>query len=152
MKETADQRRERMTRNTRAYRARNPERVRETRQRVYWDRKRRAMEMLGGAECAECGCDELTFLEINHVGGGGCVDHRENGNTMVDRLLARQRGPEGLNVLCRVCNAVEFLTRKNPNAKGRFKIAWEGDVILARWEQFTGGKASLLSGEGAGRG
>lgn len=133
-----------MTRNTRAYRARNPEKVRETRQRVYWNRKRRAMEMLGGAKCAECGCDEPAFLEINHVGGGGCADHRENGNTMVDRILAGQRSHEGLNVLCRVCNAIEFLTRKNPNAKGRFKIAWEGDVILKRWEDFTGKTAQLL--------
>lgn len=132
--ETVEQRRARMTRNTRAYRARNPEKVRETRQRVYWDRKRRAMEMLGGALCVDCGCNEITFLEINHVGGGGCVEIRENGNTMVDRLLAGQRGPEGLNVLCRVCNAIEFLNRKNPQASGRFKV---------RWEEFTGKKAQL---------
>lgn len=49
MKETPDQRRARMTANTRAYRARHPERVRQTRQKVYGDRKRRAMEMIGGA-------------------------------------------------------------------------------------------------------
>ena len=134
-----------MTGYTRNYRARNPEKVRETRQRVYRDRKRRAMEMLGGAVCADCGCDELTFLEINHIGGGGCVEIRQNGNTTVDRLLAGQRGPEGLNVLCRVCNAVEFLSRKNPDAKGRFKIEWQGDVILKRWEEFTGKQAALAA-------
>ena len=93
------------------------------------------MEMVGGAACAECGCDELGFLEFNHIDGGGCEDHRRHGNTMMDRLLSGQRSPTGINVLCRVCNAIDFLARKNPGAAGHF---------LTRWEKFTG-KTAVLS-------
>ena len=132
--ETPEQRRARMTRYTRAYRARHPERVRVSRKAVYDGRKRRAMELIGGAFCVSCGCDELDFLEFNHVGGGGCEDHRTHGNTMMDRLLTGKRDPQGINVLCRVCNAIDFLARKKPDAKGRF---------LTRWEQFTGKQAQL---------
>ena len=57
----------------RRYRERNADRVRLSRRKQYIARKRRAMEMLGGCRCCNCGCDELSFLEINHINGGGCV-------------------------------------------------------------------------------
>jgi len=50
--------------------------------------------------CSRCGCDELDFLEYNHIGG------------------------DGLEILCRVCNAHEFLERKNGKSAERFEIKW----------------------------
>ena len=137
--ETVEQRRARMTRNTKAWRARHPERVKVSRKNVYNNRKRRAFELLGGAFCESCGCDELDFLEINHIDGGGCKEWRSRRAAMHDDLLSGKRATDDLNVLCRVCNAIEFLNRKNPNAHGQFNV---------RWEKFTGKTATLESQHG----
>jgi hypothetical protein len=99
------------------------------------------MEMLGGCQCCNCGCDELSFLEINHIGGGGCVEFRERGNRVVDNLVSGKRTTDGLNVLCRVCNALDHLARKNPEAASAFTIQWDCDVIVKRWETLTGKQA-----------
>ena len=98
------------------------------------------MEILGGARCSCCGCDELDYLEFNHIDGGGCRESRESTmkrgycSGVVDRLLSGERSPEGLNVLCRLCNALDYLARKNPTKIGCF---------IVRWENLTGEKAHL---------
>ncbi len=135
--ESVEERRARNTRNTRNYRARHPQRIKESRTKIYINRKRRSFEMLGGAFCCECGCDELSFLEINHIGGGGAKEWKSRRAALHDDLLSGKRSVEGLNVLCRVCNAIEFLLRKNPHAAGRF---------VARWEKYTGLKSLLITG------
>ena len=125
----------RKTENTRRWRARHPERVKEIRQKQYTNRKRRTLEMLGGAICVECGCDELSFLEINHIGGGGSMEWKSNKGSLMDLILSGRRSVDGLNVLCRVCNAVEFLTRKNKSPGGGFVV---------HWEKFTGKRAERI--------
>jgi hypothetical protein len=99
------------------------------------------MEMLGGCQCCNCGCDELSFLEINHIDGGGCVEFRERGNRVIDDLVSGKRKTDGLNVLCRVCNALDYLASKNPEAAAAFTVGWDCDVIVKRWETLTGKKA-----------
>lgn len=116
---------ERHAEAVRQYRDKNPVRVKDARRRQYESRKRRAMEMLGGCMCCNCGCDELSFLEINHIGGGGCVEFRERGNRVVDDLVSGKRTNEGLNVLCRVCNALDHLARKNSEAAAAFTVRWD---------------------------
>lgn len=132
---------ERHVESVRQYRSRNPDRVKESRRSQYVSRKIRAMEMLGGCQCCNCGCDELSFLEINHIGGGGCVEFRERGNRVVGNLVSGKRTTDGLNVLCRVCNALDHLARKNPEAASAFTIQWDCDVIVKRWETLTGKQA-----------
>lgn len=123
----------RSTEATRRWRARHPDRVRESRRLVYLNRKRRALEILGGARCVNCGCDVIDFLEINHINGGGSKEHRMNGRVgTADRLLSGKRKSDGLNVMCRVCNAMDYLKAKNPIEVRRFVIIWE---------KFTGKKA-----------
>lgn len=123
-------RRKQMRDTMRRYRARHPERVKEARKRLYINRKVRAMKLVSDARCEKCGCDELDYLEYNHKGGGGAKEFREyykqNGNYlgMTDLLLSGKRKPDGLEILCRVCNAVEFLERKNNNHAGRYNIQW----------------------------
>ena len=128
--------RERSTEATRRYRLRHPERVRELRRKIYISRKKRAMELIGGAKCSRCGCDVIEFLEFNHIDGGGCKEIKKGKHVyMADRLLSGKRSPNGLDILCRICNALDFLERKNKEQSKRFKI---------RWETFTEKKAKRL--------
>lgn len=99
--------------------------------------------MLGGCRCCNCGCDELSFLEINHIDGGGCAEFREKGNRVVDDLVSGKRTIDGLNVLCRVCNALYHLSRKNPQSAASFSVSWNLEATPKRWENLTGQKATL---------
>ena len=88
------------------------------------------MELVGGAVCNRCGCNELDYLEFNHKNGGGAKEFRERARQlrysgMTDQLLTGKRKFDDLEVLCRVCNALEFLERKNDKHKGRFTIIWK---------------------------
>jgi hypothetical protein len=109
------------------WRTNNPEKQKLARQRAYNNRKIKAMEVVGGAICRNCGCDELHALEFNHINGGGAMEHRLNGNRpIMDRLLTDKRNFEDLEVLCRVCNALDFIERKIPEVKGKFSVVWNG--------------------------
>lgn len=132
--ETDEQRRARQTANTRRYRERHPEKVRASRRKLYQSRKKKALELLGGAECIECGCRELSFLEINHINGGGAQEWKKYKCSLQDAILSGERKTDDLNVLCRVCNAVHFLEGKTPGARGCFRVTWQN---------FTGRKATL---------
>lgn len=97
------------------------------RKSVYDRRKKLAMELLGGAKCVNCGCEELSFLEFNHIDGGGCREwnSKTNHTPMSEQLLRHGRSSKGLNVLCRVCNALDFLKRKNTEGATRYKIIFK---------------------------
>jgi len=121
---TIEERRARQTEYSRRYRARHSARVKAGHRAVYWRRKIRAFEMLGGAFCSNCGCDQVDFLEINHLNGGGSKEWNDRKRSLFDLILSGKRPTHDLNVLCRVCNAIDFLKRKNPDAKGCFEIKW----------------------------
>lgn len=106
------------------WRIKYPEKQALARKRAYNNRKLKAFKIIGEPKCNRCDCDELDFLEFNHIGGGGCKDWKENkGTAMMDRLL-KGRGKEDLEILCRVCNALDFLERKNNLSAKRFIIKW----------------------------
>lgn len=107
------------------WRDNNPEKQILARRRAYLNRKRKGFEMIGEVKCNRCGCDEIDFLEYNHINGGGCKEWRENnGRGMGDMILTKKRTTDDLEILCRVCNALEFLERKNNQSSKRFKIEW----------------------------
>ena len=107
---------------TRRFRARYPEKIKATRISVYKNRKRRAMELAGGAKCIQCGCEVLEFLEINHKFGGGAKEFRDKRASIMDRVLSGKRKIHDLNILCRVCNALDHLRRKNSEAAKNYSI------------------------------
>jgi hypothetical protein len=74
----------------------------------------------------------LEFLELNHKNGGGCRDIKKNGNQIGRLILSGERDAKDYNVLCRVCNALDHLKRKNPEIAKGYSI------------NFTGKKAELL--------
>lgn len=107
------------------WRDKNPEKQKLARKRAYNNRKLKAINLVGDAYCNKCGCNELDFLEFNHIGGGGCKDWRDNdGAAMMDRVL-NGRPVDDLEILCRVCNALDHLERKNKEQSLRFKILWD---------------------------
>lgn len=72
-----------------------------------------AMERLGGVFCANCGCDKVEILEINHKDGGGQRQTKERGHRgpqPIYREIIKMTNPtEKYNVLCRICNAHHFV-------------------------------------------
>jgi hypothetical protein len=84
-------------------------------------------ELLGGAVCVRCGCDDMRILEINHVNGNGNREYSYGRSTLpfYRSILDGTRNTEDLNVLCRICNALDFAERKCPELKGRFGVVWK---------------------------
>jgi len=108
------------------WRTKYPERQKLARKRAYNNRKLKAILKVGEAKCNNCGCDELDFLEFNHKNGDGCKDWRKNhGTAMMDRILTKKRNVDDLEIVCRVCNALDFLKRKNGKQSDKYKIIWQ---------------------------
>ena len=93
--------------------------------------REKAMDVLGGKRCANCGCDEFDLLEINHINGGG----RATSKTRQRRQLYRDivKGTVNLsdyNILCRVCNALHYV-QDILGVKGH-KIKWKRPRLAER--------------------
>lgn len=80
--------------------------------------------MLGGAVCCNCGCDELKYLEINHINGGGTKELKKIKGTLTRFILSGRRNLKDLNVLCRTCNAMDFLQKKHTSELGFHEVTW----------------------------
>jgi len=113
------------TEASRRWRAKHPEKTKATRKQSQINRRIKAMELIGGARCLRCGCTEIEFLEINHKNGGGCQEYRKVRKSLVDQILKGERTTEDLEVLCRVCNALDYLERKNPTLAKHFTVTWK---------------------------
>ncbi len=62
-------------------------------------------------ECANCGCDDIRLLEVNHKNGGGGKEMEKGRNSMAfyRDIIALRRPVDDLEILCRVCNAKHYL-------------------------------------------
>lgn len=92
--------------SNRAWRAKNPERVRAYLRRSGLKRRRELLDRYGGV-CACCGESCFEFLTIDHINGGG-TKHRQELKRRGDSFYKwlRQEGyPPGFRVLCHNCNA-----------------------------------------------
>lgn len=121
--ETEAERKARMAGYVQRWRVNNPDKQKLARQRAYQNRKLKALTVVGNATCIRCGCDEIDFLEFNHKNGDGCKDWRDaNGIPMMDRILTGNRNTDDLEILCRVCNALDHLERKNGSSAKKYRI------------------------------
>jgi len=91
----------------------------------------RVMEMLGGVVCRKCGVGDIRVLEIDHVNGFGMrvseVRRRNiprSGPRLVRAILDGTVSSENLQILCRPCNALEYLYRKCPDLAGKASVKW----------------------------
>ncbi|MCP9492906.1 MAG: hypothetical protein MSG64_00465 [Pyrinomonadaceae bacterium MAG19_C2-C3] len=86
----------------------------ETERRKWREQHRRlrekAIEILGGKQCAKCGCDEYSLLEINHIKGGGQAEQKLKSPRQLCRDIIKANVDRSeYNVLCRVCNALHYV-------------------------------------------
>lgn len=96
------------------------------RNKRYNDRlKREAMEVLGGIKCVGCGNGDIRTLEVNHIDGIG-KGHRFFGAQLYVRILDGRLPREKFNVLCRLCNVLEYIERRYPDLKGKIGVKWKG--------------------------
>jgi len=81
-------------------------------------------------KCARCGCDETRFLDVNHIKGGGYEEHKKRGKKVAKNMIllihTGKRGVEDLNLLCRICNALDYLERKYGHT--RLRVVWDKPV------------------------
>ena len=104
--------------------------------RIYRMKKRlKALRKVSGEDvpkCINCGCDDVRFLEINHINGGGYKEKKEAGGTgyVFKNILNGTRKTDDLNVLCKVCNGLDALKRKYGEVP--IEVVWKGtkEVML----------------------
>lgn len=64
----------------------------------------------GARVCGVCGFDDVRALDVDHI--DGFVGKREPSNTLIRRLV-REGFPAGYRILCRNCNWLEWLKRRD---------------------------------------
>jgi len=135
--------RERATRK--AWRLAHPTEARAKSERDHRSEKRRAFEVVTGgpAVCQNCGCDQLDALELNHRAGNGARSDRvrlgkgASGKLRRD-LIAGRADRSRFSVLCRVCNALEYIERALPQLAGGWKVGWKG-LVSGAPPRYAGG-------------
>ncbi len=100
-------------------------------------RKRRAREEVFaayGGKCTCCGESRLSFLSIDHVGGGGNAHRREigsNGGECFYRWLKKNGYPQdGYQVLCFNCNCATGFFGRCPHNDTEQQLAGIADAAL----------------------
>jgi len=107
---------------TEAWAKSNPEKKRASGMGTRLKYRTTVIEHYGGA-CACCGEQEMMFLAIDHIGGGG-TKHRASlgdagrGSTFY-RWLTKQGFPPGYRVLCHNCNMAIGFYGSCPHERGR---------------------------------
>ncbi len=84
-------------------------------------------EILGGAQCAECGCDVRELLEVNHIAADGAYERKSLGKqplSLYQDIRAARADKIRYNVLCKVCNALHFVQTVR-GVKGH-RVIWDG--------------------------
>jgi hypothetical protein len=87
------------------YRAANRESVRLWRRAEYDRLKEAAFRTYGGYQCAWCGCQDESLLQIDHINNDGGHHRRSDpGAKYLYRWLRTHSYPSGFQVLCNRCN------------------------------------------------
>jgi hypothetical protein len=83
----------------------------------------KVFEVLGGAQCCNCGCTVFEILEVNHINGGGRRELKVKQTRQLYRdIIYRRVKQDNYNVLCRVCNALHYV--ETVLGVAGFQIRW----------------------------
>ena len=89
------------------------------------------MEQLGGKQCCNCGCDDFSILEINHINGGGRKALKIASNRQLYLNIVKDRvNLKEYNVLCRVCNALHYV-QDILGVEGH-KVLWRDRIMVVQ--------------------
>lgn len=112
----------------RKWREAHPEKYKEIWKRTNREYKIKVLAAVSGGKirCANCGCDQVEFLEVNHINGGGAREYKHGGNNkkMYAAILSGERDTCDLNILCKPCNNLHYLELKF--GKLPYEIIWKG--------------------------
>lgn len=105
----------------------NPNKMKAKSQRHRDNLRIRVFNLLGGPKCVICNCDEILFLEIHHINGGGGRERRtiyKSSRALYNAIATGKVSPNLFEVRCRLCNHLEVLERRSKTAANRFKVIW----------------------------
>ncbi len=106
----------------------NPEEERRKWREQHKRVRERAMERLGGKKCCNCGCDDFSVLEINHINGGGRKALKGKQNRQLYRDIVNDKADlSEYNVLCRICNALHYV-QEILRVSGH-QVLWRDSII-----------------------
>jgi len=92
--------------------------------------KLKALQLVSHSEnpvCLKCHCSNLDILELAHINHDGKF---EDGRThLIAKVARNQRPPEGLKVLCKLCNQLEDI--ENRFHEYGFIIKWNPSKFLS---------------------
>ena len=126
--------RERSREYQRAWRLRNPDKVRQYMRDVNLKAYRYRDEVLRryGARCQTCGFSDVRALQLDHVRGGGCQERHRLGTATIYKDALKRVGDGTYQLLCANCNWIKRIEA--------------GEVKLHRMEGGAGVEpASLVS-------
>ncbi len=89
-----------------------------------------ALRIIGGErgiKCVNCGCDEISILEINHKNGDASKVGRKGencGGRLVELIVRGRRRTDDLEITCRLCNQLHYVLMIHPELMGRFRVVW----------------------------
>lgn len=113
------------------YRKRHPDycsRQNSAQKEYYHNLRLEVMELLGGAQCINCGCSEKSILEINHKRGGGRQQIKKlKSRRIYCEIKKDENRKEKYEITCRVCNALHYV-RDILKIKGH-RVSWETHVL-----------------------
>lgn len=91
--------------------------------------REKAIDRLGGRQCANCGCNEFSLLEINHINGGGQAAAKIKPHRQLCRDIINGKVElRDYNVLCRICNALHYV-QDILKVKGH-SVVWRSEQII----------------------
>jgi len=70
--------------------------------------------------CARCGLSDIRVLDIDHINNNGANERKVSGNNLVHKIFLNNF-PEGYQILCRNCNWIKELERREEGNKERWK-------------------------------
>jgi len=108
------------------------------------DLKKEVLTQYGNGECqcVRCGFDDIRALSIDHIGGGGSRQRRENRSTgRFYQWLKGNNYPEGYQTLCMNCQFVKRFENKEHSHSRKDKIELETWRYNEKIEKFKKGLA-----------
>jgi predicted DNA-binding protein YlxM (UPF0122 family) len=89
--------------------------------------KVKALNIIGGLKCTNCGCDKIRILKINHKNSGGTKERSGHfelyGSNFYRAIIIGKRKTDDLEVLCKLCNILHDIQMRFGIAG--HKVTWE---------------------------